>query len=72
MMNFFASNRDKLIQKVNGGIVVLTAYAGMQRGNDMAFGFEQEANFWWLTGIEAADWWVIIDGMRHKTWLVSP
>jgi len=52
--------------------VVLTAYTGMQRGNDTAFGFEQEANFWWLTGIEAADWWLIIDGTRHKSWLVAP
>jgi len=44
----------------------------MQRGNDAAFSFEQEANFWWLSGIEAPDWWLIIDGTRHKTWLVMP
>lgn len=72
MTNFFASNRDQLIKKVNGGVIVLSAYTSMQRGGDMAFSFEQEANFWWLTGIEAADWWVIIDGVRHKTWLVAP
>lgn len=72
MTNFFASNRDRLIQKVNGGVVVLSAYTGMQRSNDTEHRFEQEANFWWLTGIEVADWWVIIDGTRHKTWLVSP
>jgi Xaa-Pro aminopeptidase len=72
MTNFFASNRDQLTTKLKGGIVVLTAYAGMQRSNDTAFGFEQEANFWWLTGVETADWWVIIDGVRHKSWLVAP
>ena len=44
----------------------------MQRGNDAAFMFEQEANFWWLTGIEAPDWWLIIDGIRGRSWLVSP
>ena len=71
-MNFFLANRQRLIEKVNGGIIVLSAYAGMQRGNDQAFGFEQEANFWWLTGIEAADWWIIIDGTRGKSWLVAP
>jgi len=57
---------------LHGGVVVLTAYSRMQRGNDMAFGFEQEANFWWLTGIEAPEWWVIIDGTRGKSWLVAP
>ena len=72
MNKFFAANRDRLITKLNGGIVVMTAYAGMQRSNDMSFFFEQEANFWWLCGIEAADWWLIIDGTRHKTWLVAP
>ncbi len=44
----------------------------MQRGNDASFMLEQEANFWWLTGIEAPDWWLIIDGQRNKSWLVSP
>lgn len=72
MTNFFASNRDQLVTKLKGGIVVLGAYTGMQRSNDMAFGFEQEANFWWLTGIEQPDWWLIIDGTRHKSWLVAP
>lgn len=42
----------------------------MQRSNDAAFQLEQEANFWYLTGIEAADWWVIIDD--DKSWLVAP
>lgn len=68
----FISNRQRLIEKNQGGVVVLSAYASMQRGNDAAFFFEQEANFWWLTGIDAPDWWVIIDGQRAKSWLVVP
>jgi Xaa-Pro aminopeptidase len=44
----------------------------MQRSNDGAFMFEQEANFWWLSGVEYPDWWIIIDGLRHKSWLVAP
>jgi Xaa-Pro aminopeptidase len=71
-MNLFSQNRRHLIEKLSGGIIILSAYSGMQRSNDMAYGFEQEANFWWLTGIEAADWWIIIDGTRAKTWLVAP
>ena len=69
---FYSNNRQQLAKVLNGSVVVLSAYAQMQRGNDMAFGFEQEANFWWLTGIEAPDWWLIIDGTRGKSWLVAP
>lgn len=50
----------------------MSAYNQMQRSNDMAFHFEQEANFWWLTGIDYPDWWLIIDGTRDKSWLVAP
>lgn len=70
--SFFRSNRQHLIDALNGGVVVLSAYAELQRQSDMAHAFTQEANFWWLTGIEAADWWVIIDGARGKTWLAAP
>jgi Xaa-Pro aminopeptidase len=69
---FFKHNRQQLIEKLSGGVIVLSAYAQMQRGNDMAFHFEQEANFWWLTGVDYSDWWVIIDGTRGKSWLVAP
>jgi Xaa-Pro aminopeptidase len=69
---FFVSNRDRIAAGTNGGLIVVSAYTQMQRGNDAAFQFEQDANFWWLTGIEAPDWWVIIDGSSSKQWLVSP
>ncbi len=70
--DFFTSNRRRLVEKNQGGVIVLSAYVSMQRGNDAAFTFEQEANFWWLTGIDSPDWWVIIDGQRDKSWLVAP
>lgn len=69
---FFTTNRQRLIEGLNGGVVVLSGYSQMQRSNDMSFLFEQEANFWWLTGIEYPDWWLIIDGSRNKSWLVAP
>jgi Xaa-Pro aminopeptidase len=69
---FFTSNRQRLARQLKGGTIVLSAYAQMQRGNDAAFYFEQEANFWWLTGIEEPDWEIIIDGTRGKSWLVQP
>ena len=69
---FFKNNRDQTIRVTNGGLVVLSAYTLLQRGNDAAFSFEQEASFWYLTGINHPDWWVIIDGQRGYSWLVAP
>lgn len=70
--SFFKRNREQLAEKVQGGVIVLSAYAQMQRSNDMAFAFEQEANFWWLTGVDYPNWWMIMDGTRGKSWLVAP
>lgn len=69
---FFKQNREKLIQSLCGGVVVLSAFSKMQRDNDSAFPFIQESNFWWLTGIDEPDCWLIIDGLRHKNYLVLP
>lgn len=69
---FFTQSREAAIQKLEGSLLVVPAYTQMQRGNDAAFQFEQEANFWYLTGVTHPDWWVIIDGKRAKSWLVSP
>jgi Xaa-Pro aminopeptidase len=70
--SFFIRNRQQLSRKLGPLPIVLTAYTQLQRGNDAAFRFEQEANFWWLTGIESPDWQLIIDGARKKSWLVAP
>ena len=69
---FFEGNRRAVMQKLEGSLLVVPAYTQMQRGNDAAFQFEQEANFWYLTGIEHSDWWLVIDGKRSKSWLVAP
>jgi Xaa-Pro aminopeptidase len=65
--NFFTSNR----RRVSGQYpLILSAHAQMQGVNDMASSFEQESNFWYLTGIEAPDWQLIING--DESWLVAP
>ena len=69
---FFRSNRERLSQKLDGDSYVLTAYTSLQRSADMAFGFDQEANFWWLTGIEKPNWQIIYDGKELRSWLVQP
>lgn len=70
--DFFTGNRASLIKKLKGGLIVVSAYTAQQRRDDMAFKFEQESNFWYLSGIEHADWRLIIDGTRSKSWLVAP
>jgi len=70
--SFFKNNRDRIIRSTNGGLIVLSAYALLQRANDAAHSFEQESNFWYLTGVDHPDWWVIIDGQRDYSWLVAP
>jgi Xaa-Pro aminopeptidase len=70
--SFFQMNRDKIATATAGDFIVLSAYCQMQRGNDASFAFEQEANFWYLTGIESPDWWVIIDGKTNKSYLIAP
>lgn len=68
--DFFSLNRQGLGQAVKGGLIVLSGYRRLQRGNDAAFHFEQESNFWYLTGIDEPDWKLIIDG--DSEWLIAP
>lgn len=70
--DFFTANRECIMQKLEGGVLVMSAYSEVQRNYDAAFRFEQESNFWYATGIDRAGWWVIIDGSRGKSWLVAP
>ncbi len=69
---FHANNRQRIVDAIAGGLLVLSANGQMQSSNDSVFRFKQEANFWWLTGIDQPDWLVIIDGLQNKSWLVSP
>ncbi len=70
--DFFTGNRSKLTQLLSGGVAVLTAYSALQRTNDAAHQFDQESNFWWLTGVEEPDWLIVIDGSTGESWLVAP
>lgn len=71
--DFFAGNRQRLCKELPAGsVVVLTAYTQAQRGHDFAHTFEQEANFWYLTGIDASDWLLILDTDTGEEMLISP
>ena len=61
-----------LADALSGGVIILTAYASLQRAHDMAHPFTQESNFWYLCGIDEPDWKLVIDGARNHSWLVAP
>jgi Xaa-Pro aminopeptidase len=69
---FFSQNRLRLVKSLAGKLVALGAYAAMQKDNDAPYKFQQEANFWYLTGLSEPNWLVIIDGSSGKDWLVAP
>ncbi|HSE61541.1 MAG TPA: Xaa-Pro peptidase family protein [Candidatus Saccharimonadales bacterium] len=71
--SFFTQNRKRLLKKLKpSSLVVLTAFTSMQRDVDQAFEFQQESNFWYLTGIEEPDWLLVIDADTGDEWLISP
>lgn len=69
---FFTGNRQRLVKSIGGGLVVLAGHTSLQRSADVAFAFEQEANFWYVTGIDLPDWWIVFDGAGNKSWLIEP
>lgn len=71
--NFFKNNRQRLLEDLpDSALVVMSAYAEMQRLGDAAFKFEQEASFYYLTGIISPDWLLVIDKAAGDEWLVAP
>lgn len=70
--NFFSSNRQNLMNRLQGGIAILSGNTAMQKTNDLAYAFAQEGNFYYLTGIREPDWKLIIDSSSGRTTLVAP
>ncbi|MEO8104942.1 MAG: aminopeptidase P family protein [Candidatus Saccharibacteria bacterium] len=53
---FFVANRQRLRELVKSSApIVVTANGLLQRGADGTFPFAQDANFWYLTGIDEPD-----------------
>lgn len=72
MSMFHHANRARVFERLNGGLLVVTAYDLFQLSGDMEAPFLQESSFWWLTGIEEPGWKAILDGARKVTTLVRP
>ncbi len=61
--SFFVANRRALQKRCQAGVpIVLTANGLLQRGADSTYGFAQDANFWYVTGIDEPDVTLVIDG----------
>ncbi len=68
---FFAGNRRRLRELFTGTApIVVTANGLLQRGADSTFAFAQDANFWYLTGIDEPDIILVMD--RDKEYLIVP
>lgn len=69
---FFIANRKTLASRLPGELFILAGATQMQRRADAAYPFEQEASFWYLTGVDEPDWWLIYDSKHGNEWLVAP
>jgi len=68
---FFAGNRARLRELFTGTApIVITAAGLLQRAADSAYAFQQDANFWYLTGIDEPDVVLVMD--KDKEYLILP
>lgn len=68
---FFAGNRKRLQRLFTGTApVVVTGNGLLQRGGDSSYPFAQDANFWYLTGIDEPDIVLVLD--RDREYLIVP
>ena len=69
---FFKGNRAKLSSKLEGGIIVVAAAGVMQKSRDTGFRFQQDSNFFYLTGVEEPDYILVIDIDNSEEFLIKP
>lgn len=68
---FFVGNRKRLRELFTGTApIVVTANGLVQRGGDSPFPFAQDANFWYLTGLEEPDLVLVMD--KDREYLLVP
>jgi len=69
--DFFVRNRQKLRELFTGTAPIVVAANGLlQRGADSTYAFAQDANFWYLTGLDEPDLILVMD--RDKEYLIVP
>jgi Xaa-Pro aminopeptidase len=68
--DFFVRNRQSLVDSTNAGLIVLAANGLLQRSADTTFPFRQDSNFWYLTGVNEPDFYLVIS--ESSTFLIAP
>lgn len=68
--DFYVQNRRRLLKEVNSSVVVMAGNDALQKAADIAYEFQQDANFLYVTGIREAGWKLIMD--EGVSYLVSP
>jgi Xaa-Pro aminopeptidase len=66
--SFFAARREALMKRIQGAIAVLE---GAPETRSYA-AFRQDNNFYYLTGVEIPDAFLLIDGIEHRSILFLP
>lgn len=67
---FYENNRQRLSEKLPNTLIVLTAHKLLQYSYDTPYGFRQESNFLYLTGLNEPDMTLIIDTNSGETTLL--
>lgn len=68
--SFFKGNRQQLRARMSVQACVVAGNNEVQRRGDAAYPFVQDANFYYLTGINEPGWKLVIDGA--KEFLIAP
>lgn len=68
--DFFTHNRKRLVESLNTDApIVVVGNGTMQRNRDNSFPFRQNSNFWYLTGVEEPDAWLLI--YKNESFIVT-
>jgi Xaa-Pro aminopeptidase len=64
--SFFVNNRKKLLSLLpEGALAVVVANGLMQRSADTTYNFQQDSNFWYLTGLDESDIVLVMHADEH-------
>lgn len=67
---FFTNNRKRLLELAEKKFIVVAANSELQRSGDSSFTFRQDSNFWYLTGIEEANYVLVLT--EKQEFLIKP